>query len=157
MMNQLNALSSATGIEATKTAYVLMAVFDPTLHHMVCITKLKGPSFLLNKVTFPGGRIELGEDVNEAASRELFEEVGLTVAPDQWVTVDFLTRADAEMTTLAAVVPNLFSARQCEEEPVHIEPALLTPLVANPARYAPDFADKVAKALTALSRIKGQR
>lgn len=35
-----------------------------------------------NEIAFPGGRLEAGETVLDAALRETFEEVGLTVAPE---------------------------------------------------------------------------
>ena len=46
--------------------------------------------------SFPGGRIELGETIFEAVTREAWEETGLRIEPLQTFQVyDFITRDDA--------------------------------------------------------------
>jgi molybdenum cofactor cytidylyltransferase len=42
----------------------------------------------IGKWTFPGGFVERGEPVREAAAREILEEVGITVAPDDLTLVN---------------------------------------------------------------------
>lgn len=137
----------------SSTKYVMMVVFDPSLQFVVGITKKKGPAFLLNKVTFPGGRVEDGESSLAAAAREMLEETGLNVPLIDWVKVDHFKASDREMTTYAAVSDKFFCARTCELEPVwqlnvarHQQYA-----AAQPAQYAPDFLTSLARALSAVS------
>jgi 8-oxo-dGTP pyrophosphatase MutT (NUDIX family) len=133
--------------------YVLLAVFNPALTHVVCLTKLRGPAFLIGKTCFVGGQVEAGEALPDAAARELKEEAGLTVAPESFHLFDFLQREDAEMTSFAAISNELFLACQCDDEPIFIVEASLAAVEANPEGFAPDFATTLTAALTKLREV----
>jgi 8-oxo-dGTP pyrophosphatase MutT (NUDIX family) len=122
-------------------SYVLMVVVDPVTASAVGLIKKKGPTFLLNKLTFPGGRIEEGESPRSAATRELFEEAGIHVPESAWTLAEFRTSADHEMYVLAATSCHACEARQMEDEPVVLlEPQRhLLRAVVRTEEYAPDF------------------
>lgn len=136
--------------------YVLIAVFNPALTHVVCLTKLRGPSFLIGKTCFVGGQVEPDEPLPLAASRELKEEAGITVAPESFYEFDFLQREDAEMTSFAAVSSEWHLACQCDDEPVFIVEASLAAVEANPEQFAPDFAATLTAALAKLRSVATQ-
>jgi 8-oxo-dGTP pyrophosphatase MutT (NUDIX family) len=131
--------------------YVLIAVFNPALTHVVCLTKLRGPSFLIGKTCFVGGQVEASDaSLQDAAARELTEEAGLVVAPEAFHAFDFLQREEAEMTSFAAVSSDLFLAHQCDDEPIFIVEASLDAVTAHPEQFAPDFAATLTAALAKL-------
>jgi 8-oxo-dGTP pyrophosphatase MutT (NUDIX family) len=134
------------------TRYVLMVVIDPETRTVVGLIKKKGPSFLIDKVTFPGGKIEQGEHPGAAAGREMFEETGVEIPALAWRVVEIRKTDEMELTVLAAQSSDVDQAFSKEEEPVmtlQIEEhrALAR---ANPQRYSPDFLTVLEGALKAL-------
>ncbi|MDO8416584.1 MAG: NUDIX domain-containing protein [Agitococcus sp.] len=132
--------------------YVLMIVIDPVTGFAVGLTKLKGPSYLLNRITFPGGKIDNDESVYCAASREMMEEAGLAIAEDQWTIFDIVTCADYELTKLVARSADVMTAYTRELEPVwhlaierHLEYA-----ARSPELYTQDFIANLHGALAVL-------
>jgi 8-oxo-dGTP pyrophosphatase MutT (NUDIX family) len=145
-------LKPATVQPLTFIRYVLMIVIDPVTGFVVGLTKLKGPAYLLNRITFPGGKIELGESVLSAASREMHEEAGLLIAEDQWTIFDIVVTADYELIKVAAYSSDVLKARTCEEEPVwhlaierHLQYARQSPEL-----YTTDFIANLQGALVAI-------
>lgn len=135
------------------TSYVLMVVIDPATRKVVGLIKQKGPSHLIGKRTFPGGKREIGECPEIAASREILEEAGIRVNPSQWVRARYVREAHFEIYTLAAMSSDVQNARQVEEEPVEVwnldEHALLAK--EQPELYSHDFLPVLNSAKTALN------
>ncbi|KVP40012.1 NUDIX hydrolase [Burkholderia ubonensis] len=117
--------------------YVLMVVYDPIRDLVVGLQKLRGPAFLIGKLTFPGGRLEQGERAEDAASRELMEEAGVAVSVDAW---QFVCRHES-MVVLAVTTDDILRAHQCEDEPVFVMNVTrqLEYAARIPEQYAPDF------------------
>lgn len=129
--------------------YVLMVVYDPVRDIVVGLLKQRGPSFLIGKLTFPGGKLEQGERPEAAASREIREEAGVIVPDDAW---KFVCRSST-MMVLAAVSTDVLKAVQCDDEPVFVMsvPRQLEYAKRSPESYAPDFMVTLEAALTTLS------
>ena len=133
--------------------YVLLLAVDPSTGFVVGLTKKKGPSFLLNKLTFPGGKREEGETVETAASREMLEETGLAIAKEDWVLFDTATYSGYVLSKLAVSTPKVLHARACEVEPVwHLSiEHHLRYAAQHPSQYAPDYVNTLRAAMAALS------
>jgi 8-oxo-dGTP pyrophosphatase MutT (NUDIX family) len=132
--------------------YVLLVVADPACGFAVGITKKKGPAHLLGRITFPGGKIEAGESLKAAASREMLEETGVVVPEADWQVVDSGLAPEYELYKLVAQSDKVLHARQREDEPVwhlayarHLEYAK-----AQPAQYVEDFIPTLQAALTVI-------
>ncbi len=135
----------------SKTRYVLMVVIDPATGFTVGLTKKKGPAFLLNRVTFPGGKVEAGEDDRTAARREMREEAGIDIPESDWAVYDIVEKEDRVIVKLAAVSSKVLHARTMEEEPVwHLAISRHQEYAARqPNQYAPDFLLSLQGALDA--------
>lgn len=131
--------------------YVLLVALDPDTGHTVGITKLKGPAFLLNRVTFPGGKIEEGESVHAAACREMREETGIHIPAEQWQLYEVVRTDEYVLNKCVAVTSKVLHARQQEEEPVwHLAiEHHLGYAAKQPAQYVPDFIPTLQGALAA--------
>lgn len=57
--------------------YNLILVFSSSFEKVLMLRRTKEP--YLNLLNFPGGKVEQGEDLLQAAERELKEETGLTL------------------------------------------------------------------------------
>lgn len=136
-----------------RICYVLLVVIDPETGHVVGLRKRRGPEFLRGKLTFPGGKVDEGESIRQAASREMLEETGIAVRPDAWTVVNLVDEERYRLITLAATSDQVLDARQCEEEPVmplnvneHLDRAS-----GQPEDYVPDFRPVLYYALETLA------
>lgn len=132
--------------------YVILVVVDPATGFTVGLTKKKGPGHLLNRITFPGGKIDGNETIEAAASREMREETGVKVAEESWTLYESIITQEYELHKLVALSDKVLYARSCEIEPVwhlayvrHLEYAQR-----QPAQYANDFIPTLLAALGAV-------
>lgn len=129
--------------------YVLLIAIDPYTGNTVGLTKLRGPSAVLKKINFPGGKVEEGETVFEAASREMREETGLGIPAEEWRLLAESVQPDFCLTALFASTSQVLYARTQEEEPVWVLDisAHQRYAAAQPAQYAPGFLDLLQLAI----------
>jgi 8-oxo-dGTP pyrophosphatase MutT (NUDIX family) len=139
----------------TKIYYVLMIAVDAGTKNAVGLVKSKGPKFLIGKLTFPGGKIEPGESVKAAASREMLEEAGIEIAPEQWREVTVTETEEYALHVVAALSDKVATARQMETELIfvmnlqeHYNKALR-----DGRTYTPDFVPLVEKAASTLGLV----
>lgn len=134
------------------TRYVVLVVVDPARGQTIGLTKLKGPEHLLGRITYPGGKVEAGETLAQAASRELLQETGVPVAESSWTHYHTARGAKFELNCMAAISDKVFLARQKEEEPVWLlDIAPHVQFAKNqPRQYVSDFLELLSGALTAL-------
>lgn len=138
----------------SKLHYVLCLVIDPAHGFVVGLTKKRGPEFLINKVTFPGGKLEASEDVLSGASREMLEETGLAIPAKSWTVFgeEYHSNGDYTLTKLVTKSSKVLHARTMESEPVwllsisrHLQYA-----ANQPNQYSPDFITTLKAALDAI-------
>lgn len=67
--------------------YVLGFVFNPSRSHVALIRKRRGMDHLVGRWNGLGGRVKAWESIEQAMSREAYEEAGLVIAPGQWRVV----------------------------------------------------------------------
>ncbi len=105
-------------------AYVNGVLISDDGKHIVFLKKMSGPSFLIGKYNFLGGKQETGETHLEAIVREVKEEGGIDVGGECFYTIDYREfEKDGKFYKLenfAAIVPAaiLKEARTVEKEPV---------------------------------------
>lgn len=107
--------------------YVTCIVFDEEMEKTVLIIKNGKLPFLEGKLMNPGGSIEQGETLSQAASREFNEECGVAIDESKWNFIGTLTLHEnnqdiARCHYVKAVIPrkDILTARQMEAEPVLI-------------------------------------
>lgn len=91
----------------------------------------------------PAGHVEAGETIRQAAAREAFEEVGVTIDPDDLDLVHLVHRkSDSERLSF------FFRARAWTPEPVNAEPDKCDALEWHDLDHLPpNMVDYVAQAL----------
>lgn len=118
-------------MHSMKAHYVVVFPFDFDGKHVLLIEKQK-PDYLRGKWNGPGGRVEPGESIFNAAARELEEETGITVFSRDFnhiISMEFYETNDAFLAgeylriDFLTIFNNVIHhARKMEEEEVTIWP-----------------------------------
>ncbi|MFG3052298.1 NUDIX domain-containing protein [Kitasatospora sp. NPDC048239] len=100
---------------------VCVIVHDRRAQQVACL-RYANDSWCTTPVwTVPGGKVEEGERLDEAAARELREEVGLTVAPDQLRLVHTI-QVKAGWDGTGPFLLSVFAATSWDGELTNVEP-----------------------------------
>lgn len=139
-----------------KTVYILMHIISEDLNQMVGLVKKKGFSYLVNKLTVPGGKAEAGETIFEAASRETMEECGLSIPSTDWKLFDTVEKEEYSYHKVYAFSKNVALAKQMEIEPVFVMDVEKhrKECQTNPSIYTPDFSENMEKLFLAIQENK---
>lgn len=129
-----------------------MLVFSEDLSEVLLLTKMKGPAFLIGKLTGVGGKLEAGETALDAAIREFFEEAGLTIPAEKWLPVAVADTEHYRLDTFTAT-GDIHEARtnfnEAIVEPVSIHKVadILAAHCLAPDTIAPDLKELILKSL----------
>lgn len=128
-------------------------LFSPDHKEVVNLLKQKGPANLIGKLTFPGGKEEVGESPEQALSREVLEECGIAVSPQDWKPVLVVTHAEYMLQVFCATSEFWSMARTAEKEPISVNKVThITALCKkNPRSFVPEFLEYIEKSLTVLN------
>lgn len=133
--------------------YVLGVAIDPQEGIFGGLTKGKGPVYLLNRHTFPGGKTEGDELPCVAISREYLEEAGIYIAPEDWKIISDVRTEEYRLVRLAARSSLVKNVRQMEAEPVWVGNIAeeLARAATHPGEYVDDFIPSLQGALMLLN------
>lgn len=131
----------------TKIVYVLMHIISPDKSIMVGLIKKKGPVFLIDKITVPGGKAEPGEDIFEASSRETREECGLIIEKNKWKLFDTIDTPEYIYHKLYTLTDKVIEAKKQEIEPIFVMDIRDHMQMAHelPHKYPHDFLENINK------------
>ena len=96
--------------------YAVIAVFSPAKDRVLLIEKRR-PSWQYGKLNLPGGHVDLSEDFVHAVVRELEEETGLLLRPDQLTLLIQMDHPDHRLECFLATA-DLNLAKQTTDEPI---------------------------------------
>lgn len=104
--------------ERAHTGYVLVIATCPDSGKVLLVTKRR-PTWQAGRLNYPGGKIETDETPLEAAVREMSEETGVVLQPQDLRLLALVTRADQyEMFVFFASSPLVGCACTQTDEPV---------------------------------------
>lgn len=108
-----------------------------------------GTGFADGYWSLPAGHVDEDEPLLAAASREMTEEIGVTVRPDAWRLAHVMHRRSPERVT----VDVFLTAETWDGEPCNLEPEKCTaigffPREALPAPTVPYIAEALQKAIS---------
>lgn len=82
----------------------------------VLLLKRKNTGYEDGKYSLPAGHVEDGESLTQAASREIFEEIGIRLRPQDFNLVGVMHRREKDIRV------DFFFTAQTSQEPVNKEP-----------------------------------
>jgi ADP-ribose pyrophosphatase YjhB (NUDIX family) len=106
-------------MQENHTTYICVAAMSPACDNVVLLKKNKGPEHLIGKWTLPGGKVEAGEDLKDAAARELKEETGLEVNSYSLENVYVVNGTGYDLHVFG-VVADVAKAKSQESEEVEV-------------------------------------
>ena len=80
-------------------------VFDPDLNHILLIHKNR-PEWQKGKVNGPGGKVLDHESPYVSVSREIKEETGLAIPPEEWTPIAEILRHDYSCQFFGSIYPH---------------------------------------------------
>lgn len=99
--------------------YVVGLLFSPDSQNVALIQK-DHPEWQAGKYNGLGGHVEPGETVEQAVSREVEEEGGVHVPPEEWEMFLVLEGDSYSVTFLRAFSPDVLLVQSTTSEPVSI-------------------------------------
>ena len=145
--------------------YVNCVLLSDDFENIVFLHKTSGPSFLLNKYNYVGGKQEPGENTLASIHREVKEEAGILVDQSLFFSVTYKEfERDGKFYKLenfGAIVPKttLSKAYTAEKEEIfcrNIKDVLMNVLT-NPQDFNDDFKEILKNALNAVPEDKRNR
>lgn len=101
--------------------YVLGFVFDESFDFVALIRKNRAPAgaeSMIGRWNGIGGKIEEGEDIYDAMSREFEEETSVSIPSSEWI--HFMSNNEDELEILYAVTDDVFHSKTIEDEDVMV-------------------------------------
>ena len=83
----------------------------------ILLSRRKNTGYEDGKYSLPAGHVEEGESLRQAASREIFEEIGIALKPNDFSLVHVMHRKENDIR-----VDFFFTARVSNQEPINNEP-----------------------------------
>lgn len=119
--------------------YVLCIALNPTNKKTVLTFKNRGPSEVVGKWNFPGGKREPKESIFEAAARELFEETGLVCQAADFQLYNHRLGEDFSLHSLLVYTEAVEQAYTKEDEEIRVWDlqAAVDASVQDPQQFAP--------------------
>lgn len=124
--------------------YVVGFLLNDDKTHVVLVHKQHGPSSVIGNWNGVGGKMEDGEDMYTAMSREFEEETGLYTDPRQWGYLGTLAGPNYQIDFLWGFDFRIGEVQTMEDEPIMVWPIdqLPTPRMSNLDWMLPFIMDK---------------
>lgn len=126
-----------------KTHYVNCILMDEDRTEICVIFKKRGPSEVINKFNFIGGKVEPNENIQNAVIREVKEETSIDLSNENISLILTVENEFYRLDNHVVFVPKhkLHQARTCEDEKISIlsTDSVKMELKELPNKYAPSF------------------
>jgi ADP-ribose pyrophosphatase YjhB (NUDIX family) len=129
------ALCTACGYVHYENPKLLAACILFREHKVLWVKRARAPNAGL--WAMPGGYVELGETVEEAAVRELLEETGLVVSPDQLSVYGVVSIPSINQIFISLIAPLPSMDFRTTEETLDVKLAGISDISASQYAYPP--------------------
>lgn len=105
-----------------KINYVNCILISEDKEEMCVIFKQRGPTEVVNKFNFIGGKVEENENSEVAVKREVKEETGLDISTEKITIIYEVNNEDFNLTSYVCYIPKykLKQAKTCESEKISV-------------------------------------